>query len=281
MSFGPPLVHNGQTFQKITVPRELEGCLDATLFLRGPIMDEAGGDPEKAWRLLGGPDTRIGLIAPVQVHGTAIVDEKRVWALPTRPRADGILLQNGLCAGSLRFADCFPLLLSSSHPRPWALMLHAGFEGTARGIVPRSIEFLENRIRGFRLEKTYAWIGPGIGSCCYERKKDRDVKTALGIANLPPPSWTDLGDRVRFDIPKAIGLQLFSAGLARDRLFEYGLCTACNPAQLYSYRAGDRSARILFLVRSGPAVHKFHPWWENIGENTALNGLNPSEPGSD
>jgi copper oxidase (laccase) domain-containing protein len=264
MSFSPPVMHNGQRLQKIEVPRELEGYLDGTLFLRGPIMDEAGGDPEKAWRALGGPGTGIGLIAPVQVHGTAILDEKRVLALPTRPRADGILLHKGQCAGSLRFADCFPLLLSSCHPHPWALMLHAGFEGTARGIVPRSIEFLENRVPGFRIEKTYAWIGPGIGSCCYQREKGRDAKTALGIRNLPASSWIDLGERVRFDIPKAIGLQLFSAGLPRDRLFEYGLCTSCNPDQLYSYRAGDLFARTLFLVRSGPAVHKFHPWWENI-----------------
>ena len=217
-----------------------------------------------AWRALGGPATGIPLIAPVQVHGTAILDEKKLWTLPSRPRADGILLESGECAGSLRFADCLPLLLASSRPRPWALMAHAGFEGAAKGIVRRSLEFLERKIPGFHLEETFAWIGPGIGPCCYTRRKAGDTRTALGLSNLPPACWTDSGENVRFDIPKALQLQLLSSGLDAARLFRHDTCTSCHPEQLYSYRAGDRSARIFFVVRAGPAVHNHTPWWENI-----------------
>ena len=264
MSFKPAVSINGQVIQKIAPPGELEGLLDATLFLKGPLMDRAQGDPEEAWRAIGGHATGISLIAPVQVHGTAFLEEKKLWALPSRPRADGILLEKGESAGSLRFADCLPLLLASRHPRPWALMVHAGFEGTAKGIVRHSLEFLNGRIQGFQVKKTFAWIGPGIGPCCYTRRKTGDKKTALGLASLPRESWTDMGENIRFDIPEALRLQLLSLGIEENRLFRHGLCTSCHPEQLYSYRAGDRCARIFFIVRSGPTVHNCHPWWENI-----------------
>ncbi|NLI95185.1 MAG: polyphenol oxidase family protein [Synergistaceae bacterium] len=264
MSFGPIAIHNGQRIQRIRPPKELEGLLEASLFLRGPVMDRAGGDPETAWQELGGPAAGIPLIAPIQVHGTAILEEAELWTLPSRPKADGILLSKGKCAGSLRFADCFPLLLASCHPRPWALMLHAGFEGTAKGILSCAVDFLRSRTPGFRPDRMAAWIGPGIGPCCYERKKNQDAKTALGMTNLPRSCWTDLGDRVRFDIREAIRIQLLTVGLPEERIFTHGLCTSCNPHLLYSYRNGDRTCRTFFVVRSGPAVHNIHPWWENI-----------------
>lgn len=265
MSFGPILTRDdGQRIQRICPPKELEGLLEAVFFLRGPIMDSVGGDPETAWQKLGGAASGIPLIAPIQVHGTAVLEEREIWAVPTRPKADGILLTRGNCAGSLRFADCFPLLLSSSHPRPWAMMLHAGFEGTAKGILSDAVGFLRGQIPGFRPDRTAAWIGPGIGPCCYERKKDQDAKTALGMWNFPPRSWTDLGESVRFDIQKALRIQLLSLGLPEERLFIHGLCTSCNPGELYSYRTGDRTCRTFFVVRCGPEVHNIRPWWENI-----------------
>ena len=264
MSFRLAVSIKGQLIQKIAPPAELEGLLDATLFLRGPLMDSARGNPEEAWQALGGPATGISLIAPVQVHGTAFLEEKALWALPSRPRADGILLDRGVSAGSLRFADCLPLLLASRHPRPWALMVHAGFEGTAKGIVHQALEFLCGRIQGFQAKNAFAWIGPGIGPCCYTRRKTGDEKTALGLKSLPRESWTDLGESIRFDIPEALRIQLLSLGLKEDRLFRHGICTSCHPEQFYSYRAGDSRARIFFIVRSGPAVHNRHPWWENI-----------------
>ncbi len=264
MSFRQPLRARGQLIQRIVPPDDLAGFLEATLFLRGSFMDRSAGSPEKAWKLLGGPSTGIPLIAPIQVHGTAILEEGRIWALPSRPKADGVLLDKGDCAGSLRFADCFPVLLASSFPRPWALILHAGFEGTAKGILSRSTMFIETRIGGFRPEKTFAWVGPGIGPCCYTRRKENDPKTALGLANFPAGSWEDLGKEVRFDIPKALQIELLSLGLRGESIFLHGNCTACHSGTHYSYRAGDLGARNFFVVRSGPAVHNHIPWWENI-----------------
>jgi copper oxidase (laccase) domain-containing protein len=264
MSFSPPLTVKGQTIQRITPPGELQGFLEATFFLRGELMDRAKGDPEKAWKEIGGPSTGLSLIAPVQVHGTAVLEEKRMWALPQRPKADGILLDGGECAGSLRFADCLPLLLASPVPRPWALMIHAGFEGTAKGIVKDSLDFLRSRFPTADLKRTYAWIGPGIGPCCYTRKKDGDPKTGLGLSRLPRESWTDLGEKIRFDVPQALRLQLLRSGLEEERIFRHGLCSSCHPGELYSYRSGDRESRTFFVVRAGSKVHNFRPWWENI-----------------
>jgi len=264
MSFDRIVSSEGQRLQRILPPEELGASLKAAFFLRGPMMDRAGGDPGEAWKIIGGQAAGLSLVAPAQVHGTAIVEGGKLWGLPSRPKADGIYLENPQCAGSLRFADCYPVLLASAFPHPWALMLHAGFEGTSRGIIGRSFSFLVKRAGGIRAPETFAWIGPGIGACCYCRNKERDPKTALGLSTFPSASWEDLGERVRFDIRKALELQLLSQGLPRSNIFSHGSCTSCNHGDFYSYRTGDSKGRILFVVRCGPEVHNFTPWWENI-----------------
>ncbi len=264
MSFDRIVSFEGQRLQRILPPGELGTSLEAVFFLRGPMMDRSGGDPGETWKIVGGYAAGLDLVAPAQVHGTAVVEGRRLWALPARPKADGIYLENPQCAGSLRFADCYPVLLASAFPRPWALMLHAGFEGTSRGIIRRSFAYLDKRAGGIRTGETFAWIGPGIGPCCYYRNKGQDPKTALGLSTLPAASWEDLGERVRFDIRKALELQLLSHGLPCSNIFSHGSCTSCNHGDFYSYRTGDSKARLFFVVRCGAEVHNFTPWWENI-----------------
>lgn len=264
MSFDRIVSFEGQRLQRILPPGELGTSLEAVFFLRGPMMDRSGGDPGETWKIVGGYAAGLDLVAPAQVHGTAVVEGRRLWALPARAKADGIYLENPQCAGSLRFADCYPVLLASAFPRPWALMLHAGFEGTSRGIIRRSFAYLDKRAGGIRTGETFAWIGPGIGPCCYYRNKGQDPKTALGLSTLPAASWEDLGERVRFDIRKALELQLLSHGLPCSNIFSHGSCTSCNHGDFYSYRTGDSKARLFFVVRCGAEVHNFTPWWENI-----------------
>jgi len=264
MSFDRIVSFECQRLQRILPPGELGTSLEAVFFLRGPMMDRSGGDPGETWKIVGGYAAGLDLVAPAQVHGTAVVEGRRLWALPARPKADGIYLENPQCAGSLRFADCYPVLLASAFPRPWALMLHAGFEGTSRGIIRRSFAYLDKRAGGIRTGETFAWIGPGIGPCCYYRNKGQDPKTALGLSTLPAASWEDLGERVRFDIRKALELQLLSHGLPCSNIFSHGSCTSCNHGDFYSYRTGDSKARLFFVVRCGAEVHNFTPWWENI-----------------
>ncbi len=157
-----------------------------------------------------------------------------------------------------------PLLLSSSHPRPWAMMLHAEIRGHREGDPFRCRGIPAGQIPGFRPDRTAAWIGPGIGPCCYERKKDQDAKTALGMSNFPPPrSWTDLGESVRFDIQKALRIQLLFPGLARGASVHSRPLHSCNPANCIPTEPETGPAETFFVVRCGPEVHNIRPWWEN------------------
>jgi polyphenol oxidase len=124
------------------------------------------------------------------------------------------------CIG-VRTADCVPILLVDSHNHVVAAV-HAGWRGTAAGIVKHAIDKM-NADFGTSAADLYAAMGPCIRVCCYEVGPEVAVHF-------------NLTGRCNLDLPHANRRQMETAGLAPDRMFDSGLCTACNAAQLFSYR---------------------------------------------
>ena len=88
------------------------------LFLRGSLLDKAGGDPACSREFLQNILPSAGpLIAPRQVHGRTILSAPAGGFLPQRREGDGVFLDERGVEGSLRFADCFPVVLFSD---PWS-----------------------------------------------------------------------------------------------------------------------------------------------------------------
>ncbi len=250
--FDPAFGETGLRLRYV-VPGELRDRLSAELFCRGKLLDGTEGVPSRIVKRLAAELGGDFLVTPWQVHGTAVLEGRPLWAFPQRPKADGLLLDagfdpRGLVRGSLRFADCAPVFVASSHPHPWALILHSGFKGTLLGIFPAAWQ----KVRSYYGEpdpaRTYAWIGPMIGPCCYTRKLTDPLALKAMEKWERYVSPTDDGF-VRLDLLHVIAEQAMDAGLPEENIYLMDLCTCCNPDYFYSYRAGDLDDRMMLIAK--------------------------------
>ncbi len=221
----------------------------ARIFLRGPLTEASMGGGGREWKRrlerAAGNGWPPDWVAPHQVHGTAFVEGRGIWSLPARPQADGVLSSRGGSAGVLRFADCWPVLIASSDP-PFALGLHSGYRGTLAGIVPRALRALNGRFgEGWR-RSARVWVGPGIGGCCYDRRRE-DVSLEIARRVLPAEALEERGPAVKVDLGLAIRSQLLEGGIDPEDIGVCDSCTFCGPLPSCSYRRGDGGRMILLF----------------------------------
>jgi polyphenol oxidase len=134
--------------------------------------------------------------------------------------------QRGL-AVSVRTADCLPILIADPRAQIVAA-IHAGWRGTAAGIVGRVIEEMTGRF-GTEPSDLCAAIGPGIGGCCYQ--VGDEVARQFGLSGT---SMLDLAAENRG--------QLLEAGVAGSHIDLLNQCTLCDPARFHSYRRDKEHA---------------------------------------
>jgi copper oxidase (laccase) domain-containing protein len=238
----------GQSWLRFAPPGG-EFCADVRFFMRGPLLDGTEGlaetSRERLAPLLGG---RLPLIAPRQVHGTAILDSSVENALPSRVEGDGILLDSPGVEASLRFADCAPVVVASSEPaRPWVLLMHSGYKGTVLNIVKAGLEKIRARYGEGGIFSSRAWIGPCIGGASYPR--DRDEWTERGLSVFRERNVWAEGKKFFFDIAGELREQLAEAGVREDRIFSSGVDTFARRGLCYSYRGGDREDRMFLWAK--------------------------------
>ncbi len=140
-------------------------------------------------------------------------------------------------------ADCYPIILASARPRALAL-LHAGREGTARGILAAAVLGME-KAYGVKAEQLLVILGPGIGPCCY--KVGEEVASAFrGTAGALRP-----GDDGKYflDLPRIIRSQLREAGVREDRIILSAVCTCCENELFFSHRReGPFTGRLMAVA---------------------------------
>lgn len=230
---------------EFVMPRELEGKFFARLYARGPLNDEANGDPARVWAALSAEYGGRPLVAPQQVHGVNIIEASEREALPARREADGVFIGSDCRAlASLRFADCTPVVIAAAGGESWMMILHSGFKGTLLNI---SVAALERFGYGCAGGEVWAWIGPRIGACCYSRRAD-DPATREALAKFSPECAKEKDGLVFFDIGGEIRRQLLARGVPDDNIFGFGGCTRCENEVFYSYRAGDEEKRNFLLA---------------------------------
>lgn len=224
----------------------------ARIFMKGPLMERAKGDPFLSRQLIEANIDFIGkgsgqTIAPHQVHGVDILLPSQNNILPARPRADGIFLSGTDYEGSLRYADCMPVLIASPVPTPWVLMLHSGYKGTVRNIVSSGMAVVRSHIKEQNFNRVYAWVGPGIGTETYWRDEG-DEWSHQGIKNLSSIFYRKEGKRIYFNLLGAIREQLQVEGLQGKNINSIPICTYKDEKICYSYRRGDLHSRMFFLA---------------------------------
>jgi YfiH family protein len=180
-----------------------------------------------------------------QVHGRVVhlVDgcEDRSPSL----EGDALITARPALGLAVFVADCVPILLCDPRTRGIAAV-HAGWRGTAAGILEAAIEVLRSRL-GARPADLLVGIGPAIGACCYE--VGDEVVTALLQRDPGAKACVREGGKRTVDLVAANRRQAIAAGVPAARIEAAGLCTRCRADLLESYRrSGPGAGRMAALI---------------------------------
>ena len=166
------------------------------------------------------------------------------WLAPLRASlrrtpADAMIAHQTGFAFCWAYADCAPVLLYDPRHRAFAL-IHAGWRGTAAGIVPNAIAALSERY-GSRPAELLAGVGPAIDACCYECGQEvREAFAAHPLADTCArfEERRDAKGRMRLylDVAGSNVAQLRASGLAAEHIEASGYCTGCRTDLFYSHR---------------------------------------------
>lgn len=198
---------------------------DADLGLFGSAPS---GEVLARWRRL-----REGLGVPravhsAQVHGAAVMEHmERLPGLYVAHGRDGHVTGVPGILLTVALADCVAVSLVDPELQRVAL-LHAGWRGTAAGIVESGLEAL-----GREPGRVHAHLGPAICGECYE--VGPEVWKALGLPEPDGPAPVDL---------RAVQtLRLIDGGIDPERITVSEHCTKHDDG-FFSHRGGSRGRQV-------------------------------------
>jgi YfiH family protein len=209
---------------------------DLGLWTEQPVREVMG-----RWRRLRTHfSTHPSLVLSHQVHGDRVQWHAAVqpgWTI--RDGADGHATAVAGCLMLVTVADCVPVYLVAPRQRAAAL-LHAGWRGTAAGIVARGIEVLQERT-GVVPADVVMHIGIGICGVCYE--VGSEVMAAVGRPADGPGPW-------QLDLRTVLREQAHRLGLSEVTASSH--CTACDRRQFFSHRgSGGSDGRMVAYLGFG------------------------------
>jgi YfiH family protein len=176
------------------------------------------------------------LASATQVHGADIVQHRGGWQGWLRLRGvDGHLTTVPGTALAVTVADCTPVFLA--HPRGVVAVLHAGWRGTAAGILASGLDALAEL--GCPAEECHVHLGPSICRACYE--VGPEVFEAMGA---PRPASRGL-----LDVRAVLAEQATKRGVTELTISE--VCTRCGPDRLFSHRGGDAGRQLGIVALHG------------------------------
>lgn len=145
-------------------------------------------------------------------------------------------------------ADCLTILLADKQKKAVAAV-HAGWRGTALGIVAKAAEAMV-RDYGCRREEIVAAIGPGISKCCFETGPEvpQAMTDALGADAQPYIQTLDSG-KYKVDLKGLNALWLNRSGVLTTNIDTSPDCTLCRPDKYWSHRytRGERGSQAGFI----------------------------------
>ncbi len=166
---------------------------------------------------------------PVQKHTDMVIvldtDMESVIADAVLTKRKGVII-------GVQVADCVPVLL---YDRENSVVgaVHAGWRGTAGGILKNTINLMNERFSSLP-ENISVAIGPSIRQCCYVVGDEviEAVHTATGEGDY----YKRHNGRHVIDLSLANRLQALSLGISEKNIYQSGECTFCNPQRFHSYR---------------------------------------------
>jgi YfiH family protein len=174
-----------------------------------------------------------------QVHGASVC--RAPWE--GTPAADAAIATAPRLLLAIETADCLPALLVDPDRR-WVAAAHAGWRGTAAGVVRAAVLALVEA--GSDPGSLRVALGPAIGPCCYQ--VGDELRAAFGRAGArffrPGPDG-----RPFLDLRAANRAQLLESGVREPHILAVDECTACLGDRYYSYRRdGAGTGRMISFV---------------------------------
>lgn len=176
-----------------------------------------------------------------QVHGDCVrlittADVKRDIYDPEGYQADGLVTDVPGVTLTVFSADCIPVLLYDPVRRVIAAV-HAGWMGTAKGIVRKAAERMTG-VFGCKAEDILAAVGPGISKCCFETHADVPNAMTEGMGAKALPHIRPLeGGKYMVDLKGLNACWLKGAGIPEGNISIDPECTMCHPEKYWSHRA--------------------------------------------
>lgn len=175
-----------------------------------------------------------------QTHGVEVARHGGEWQGWLRMRGvDAHLTTTPGTALAVTVADCTPVTVA--HPRGAVAAVHAGWRGTAGGILTRVLECFDEL--GYPSAECTVHLGPAICGDCYE----------VGAEVLEAVHGRRFTGKGQLDTRDVLAAQAAAFGVTlvtRDPG-----CTRCDNDRFYSHRAGDpgRLLGIVALLPEGAA----------------------------
>ncbi|GMT48393.1 MAG: laccase domain protein [bacterium] len=169
------------------------------------------------------------LYMPVQQH-TDLVFVLEEFCRPET--ADAVVTAvKGILLG-VRVADCVPILVYDRE-REIIGAVHAGWRGTAMGILGKTIRVMADRFSS-GVDDILIAFGPSIRGCCYD--VNEDVLSAVEAATGEGDYIMWKGNKGYIDLAFANRIQALSMRVPEENLWMAGECTYCLPGRFFSYR---------------------------------------------
>ncbi len=175
-----------------------------------------------------------------QVHSSKVYifdEDKSVgWStLEDAKEADAVITNKRGVVLSILTADCVPILLYD--PIRQAIgAVHAGWRGSANGILNKTISMMQHRF-GSDAKDILVAIAPSIGGCCYE--VGEDVASHFGNCDKSVLREGDKDGKYFLDLKRFNELQALKAGVMPENIEVSSICTSCENRHFFSYRAED------------------------------------------
>lgn len=160
---------------------------------------------------------------------------------------DGIITDETNVALVCFSADCTPILLHD--PVRGAIgAVHAGWRGTASGIVRRAVEAMTREF-GCEPQNIRAAIGPCISRCCFETGAEVPQAMLAAFGSQAQSAIERRGEKFHVDLKALNRLHLLRAGV--ERIDVSSDCTMCQPERFWSHRAshGVRGSLAAVIMR--------------------------------
>jgi hypothetical protein len=168
-----------------------------------------------------------------QVHGTRVVTHDGFWTGWLRvDDADAHYAPDRGTGLAVTVADCVPVLIA--HPSGAVAAIHAGWRGTAAGILKRVLTVMAED--GLALREVRVHLGPAICGRCYEVSPD--VYAQLTGKTVDRPTTVDLRG--------LLAGQACAAGVRAVTVSDD--CTRCDTDRFYSHRGGDAGRQAAAII---------------------------------